>query len=144
MNIGDVLKVKGTTVETIGAGEKLDAALGKLNEKRIGALMVTDDSGAIAGIVSERDFLRVCSKCAPDLVVKDLMTPKEKISSLTPKDSLQTAMKIFTEKRIRHLPVLENDELKGMLSIGDAVKALLDAVEQENKYLKEYIMGQDI
>ena len=115
-----------------------------MNEKHIGALMVLDENGEVAGIVSERDFLMVCHKCGDIKYVHEVMTPKDKLFSLSSKDTLQQAMKIFTEKRIRHLPILDDGKLSGIISIGDTVKAMLDAVEQENKYLNEYIMGQDI
>ena len=85
----------------------------------------------------------VCSECAPDKMVKDLMTPKSKLFTLKMEDTLRTAMKIFTEKKIRHLPVLEGEKLAGIISIGDVVKELLEVVEEENKYLKEYVMGQN-
>jgi len=144
MNLGELLKKKGATVETIKTDEKIGEALLKLNEKHIGALMVVDGKDEIAGILSERDLLMICADCAQNQKVSEFMTPKDKLLSLGVKDSLQKAMKIFTEKRIRHLPIIEEGKLMGIISIGDAVKALLDAVELENKYLKEYIMGQDI
>ncbi|MBI9107042.1 MAG: CBS domain-containing protein [Spirochaetales bacterium] len=144
MNLGELLKKKGTAVETISADDKIGDALLKLNEKHIGALMVVDANGRVEGIISERDLLMICSDCAKDQKVSEFMTGKDKLLSLGLKDSLQKAMQIFTEKRIRHLPILEGEKLVGIISIGDAVKALLDAVELENKYLKEYIMGQDI
>ena len=72
------------------------------------------------------------------------MTPKDKLITLSSKASIQEAMKIFTNSKIRHLPIIDDGKLTGIISIGDTVKAMLDAVEQENKYLNEYIMGQDI
>ena len=144
MNLGELLKKKGNVVETVRPDDKVGEALVKLNDKHIGALMVVDDNDQVAGIISERDLLMICADCAQNQKVSEFMTPKEKLQSLGLKDSLQNAMKIFTEKRIRHLPIMEGGKLAGIVSIGDAVKALLDAVELENKYLKEYIMGQDI
>ncbi len=144
MNLGDLIKKKGVDVVTVKAKNTVETALVTMNEHHIGALMVLDDSGAVAGIISERDFLMVCHKCGDVKYVHEVMTPKEKLISLTSKASIQEAMKIFTEKKIRHLPIIENDKLVGIISIGDTVKAMLDALEQENKYLNEYIMGQDI
>ncbi len=144
MNLGELIKKKGTEVVTVKSKNTIETALHTMNEKHIGALMVVDDSGEIEGIISERDFLMVCHKCGDVKYVKEIMTPKDKLITLTPKDSLQKAMKIFTEKKIRHLPVTDNGKLSGIISIGDTVKAMLDALEQENKYLNEYIMGQDI
>ncbi len=141
MRIDELLEKKGITVETINENEKLTAAINKMNEKHIGALIAVKDSGDITGILSERDLLMVCSNCTPDKSVKDQMTPRNKLTTLKMGDTLRTAMKIFTEKKIRHLPVLDGEKLTGIISIGDVVKELLDIVEEENKYLKEYVMG---
>lgn len=141
MRIDELLEKKGLSVETINANENLVASMKIMNEKHIGALIAVDDNGDIAGILSERDLLMVCSNCTPDRTVKDQMTPKSKLITLKKEDTLRIAMKIFTEKKIRHLPVLEGEKLIGIISIGDVVKELLDVVEEENKYLKEYVMG---
>ena len=143
MRIDELLEKKGLSVETISTSEKLVSAIGKMNEKHIGALITVEENGDIAGILSERDLLMVCSNCAPDITVKELMTPKSKLITLKMEDTLRTAMKMFTEKKIRHLPVLEGEKLAGIISIGDVVKELLEVVEEENKYLKEYVMGQN-
>lgn len=144
MNIGELIKKKGAEVQTVKVDTDLDSALEILNSKHIGALMVLDQAGEIAGIVSERDFMNVCNKCGQAHEVSELMTPVEKLVTLSTKDSLQDSMKKFTDNRVRHLPVIEDKKLLGIVSIGDAVKELLEAVEQENKYLNEYIMGQNI
>ena len=142
MRIDELLEKKGLSVETIRTSEPLVSAIKMMNEKHIGALITVEDNGDIAGIISERDLLMVCSDCAPDQTVKDQMTPGSKLITLKMEDTLRVAMKIFTEKKIRHLPVLEGEKLAGIISIGDVVKELLEVVEEENKYLKEYVMGQ--
>ena len=146
MQIDELLEKKGLSVKTIKASETIKTAIKVMNENHIGALITVDDNGAVAGILSERDLLLICSDCAPDKnrIIKDHMTPKNKLFTLKMKDNLQTAMKIFTEKKIRHIPVLDNGKLTGIVSIGDVVKELLDVVEEENKHLKEYVMGQNI
>ena len=144
MNLGELLKKKGVSVETVKANNTVDLALTTMNEKHIGALVVLDDNGDVAGIVSERDFLMVCHKCGDVQYVNEVMTPADKLITLTPKSSIQNAMKVFTDNRIRHLPIMEDGKLMGLVSIGDTVKAMLDAVEQENKYLTEYITGQNM
>lgn len=141
MRIDELLDKKGLSVETINVKENLVVAIRTMNEKHIGALITVDDTGEVAGILSERDLLMVCSDCAPDKTVKDQMTPRSKLITLKMKDTLQIAMKIFTEKKIRHIPVFEGDKLTGIISIGDVVKELLEVVEEENKYLKEYVLG---
>lgn len=141
MRIDELLEKKGLSVETISVNENLILAIKMMNEKHIGALITVENNGDLAGIISERDLLRVCIDCAPNQTVKDQMTPKSKLITLKLKDTLRTAMKIFTEKKIRHLPVLESEKLVGIISIGDVVKELLEVAEEENKYLKEYVMG---
>jgi CBS domain-containing protein len=141
MQINELLEKKGLVVETIKTSESLITAIKSMNEKHIGALIAVDDNGDIAGILSERDLLMVCSDCAPSQTVKDQMTPKSKLVTLKKNDTLRKAMQIFTEKKIRHLPVLEGEKLAGIISIGDVVKELLEVVEEENRYLKEYVMG---
>ncbi len=143
MQIDELLEKKGLSVETININEKLITAIKVMNDKHIGALVTIDDNGDIAGIISERDLLMVCSDCTPDQTVKDQMTPKSKLVTLKMEDTLRIAMTIFTEKKIRHLPVLKGEKLAGIISIGDVVKELLEVVEEENKYLKEYVMGQN-
>ena len=141
MHIDELLEKKGLSVETINVNKTLIEAIKVMNEKHIGALITVEDSGAIAGILSERDLLMVCSDCASDQTVKDQMTPKNKLVTLKREDTLRMAMTIFTDKKIRHLPVLEGEKLAGIISIGDVVKELLEVVEEENKYLKEYVLG---
>ena len=144
MNLGELVKKKGSDVITVKAKSTVETALVSMNENHIGALMVLDEDGGVAGIISERDFLNVCHKCGEVKYVHEVMTPKEKLKTLGPNASIQEAMQVFTKNKIRHLPIIENDKLLGIISIGDSVKAMLDAIEQENKYLNEYIMGQNI
>ncbi|MCF6334792.1 MAG: CBS domain-containing protein [Spirochaetales bacterium] len=144
MKIYELLEKKGLTVETINIDETLVSAIKKMNALHIGALIVLNNNKDIAGILSERDLLKICNECAPDKTVKEQMTPKSRLITLSLEDTLRVAMKIFTEKKIRHLPVLKGEELAGIISIGDVVKELLEVVEEENKYLKEYVMGQNI
>ncbi len=144
MNLGNLIEKKGADIYTVKTNDTIETALATLNEKQIGALIVLDAQGEIAGIVGERDFLMICHKCGEKKYVHEIMTPKDKLVTLNSKDSIQTAMKTFTEKKMRHLPVVEHGKLVGLVSIGDSVKELLDAMEEENKYLTEYIMGQNI
>jgi CBS domain-containing protein len=144
MNLGELVNKKGAEVTTVKAKNTVETAVVTMNDNHIGALMVLDDKGGVAGIISERDLLMVCHKCGDVKYVSEIMTPKDKLKSLGPHNSIQDAMKIFTEFKIRHLPILEDGKLIGIVSIGDTVKAMLDVMEQENKYLNEYIMGQNI
>ncbi|HAK47432.1 MAG TPA: histidine kinase [Spirochaeta sp.] len=144
MNLGELVKKKGAEVFSVKAKNTVATALVAMNEKHIGAMLVLDEEGKLAGIITERDLLMVCHKCGEVKYVHELMTAKDKLFCLNPKDSIQDAMKLMTSKKVRHLPILEGDALVGIVSIGDIVKELLEEVEQENKYLNEYITGQNI
>lgn len=140
MTIGDILKTKGSTVHTIGTDNTVLDAVARLVEYRIGALLVHDAQGAVAGIISERDILRECLHRSAELGqrrVGEVMT--RDLVVCVPDDDLDYAMGIVTKNRMRHLPVMDGDRLAGMVSIGDLVKASLEAAEYENRYLKEYI-----
>jgi len=121
-------------------GEALERLLMLLVEHGIGALLVRDAGGAIAGIISERDVLRVSRDRSGEVGanrIGDVMT--RDLVICVPDDEIDYAMGIVTKNRVRHLPVMDGGQVAGMISIGDLVKARLDAVECENRYLREYI-----
>jgi CBS domain-containing protein len=152
MRIRDILQEKGAEVVTIGAGRTIHDAIGKLNEHSIGALVVTGEGEEIVGIITERDILRICgSNCVrlnestareesdcPSLV-QDAMT-KELIIGV-PDDELNYVMGIMSKNHIRHLPILDNASLTGIISIGDLVNAHLEEKVFENRTLRDYIHG---
>ena len=143
MRIRDILKVKGSQVHSIRPDQTLLDAVAVLLEHRIGALLVRDAAGAVHGIISERDVLRECLRGSADLgriPVRDAMTAD--LVVCVPDDELDYAMGIVTKNRVRHLPIMEGDRVTGIVSIGDLVKAGLEAAEYENRYLKEYIQGR--
>jgi len=152
MRIRDILQEKGTAVATIEVGRTIHDAIGRLNEHKIGALIVTGEGEKIIGIITERDILRVCGeRCACldepparegitcPAFVQDAMTKDLVIGVLD--DGLDYVMGIMTKNRIRHLPVLDGESLAGIISIGDVVNAHLKETEFENRMLKEYIQG---
>ncbi len=143
MKIREILEVKGSQVYSIQADRSLlDAAL-VLTEHQIGALLVRDANGAAVGILSERDVLRQCVHRSAELgriPVADVMT--RDLVVCVADDEISYAMGIVTKNRVRHLPVIEGDAVAGLISIGDLVKASLEAVEYENRYLKEFIQGR--
>ncbi len=141
MQIGDLLKQKGNKVFTVSPDVPVMDAIRILNEKKIGALMVTNEDGTVEGIITERDILHNFEHCADCKFVRDFMTPKEKLFIGHPNDSVEYVMSVFTTNRIRHLPIIDGDRLIGIISIGDVVKALLDSTKFENKVLKDYISG---
>lgn len=142
MKVQDILDVKGSQVHSIEADRTVLDAVAVLVEHRIGALLVRDDGGAVVGIISERDVLRECLHGSAELGrirIADVMT--RDLVVCVPADEVDYAMGIVTKNRVRHLPVMDGDRVAGMISIGDLVKASLDAVEYENRYLREYIQG---
>ncbi len=144
MSIKSVLKEKGSTVFKIQPDKPLCDCIKLLNEKQIGALMVIDKNNHIHGIVSERDILRVAfdtkgQMC--DMLVSDIMTPKAKLITAVIEDKIEIIMENMTNNKIRHIPIMDGEELLGIVSIGDIVKELLDDAVTENKHMKNYISG---
>jgi CBS domain-containing protein len=140
MKIREILAVKGEQVHTIAPDRSILDAVALLVEHGIGALLVRAADGAVAGIISERDVLRVCRDRGALLAairIADVMT--RELIVCVPDDDIDYAMGIVTKNRVRHLPVMEGGRVAGMISIGDLVKARLDAAEYENRYLREYI-----
>lgn len=142
MAVSHILGVKGRNVFTVRPTDTVEAVAKILGEKRIGAVVVTDDSGRIAGIVSERDVVRqiavegaaVLTKLASTIMTTDVHTCREG-------DSERDLMALMTARRIRHLPVLKNGKLDGMISIGDVVKMRIESIEREAEDMKAYIAG---
>ncbi len=150
MRIKDVLEEKGDDVLTIDAEESIHAAIVMLNHHGIGSLVVTGEGGQIAGIVTERDILKSCGENCTHLQTK---TPREQASCPfhvrdimtkdlvigVPEDDLNYAMGVMTKHHIRHLPVLDNGRLAGIISIGDLVNAHFEENVFESRTLKDYI-----
>ena len=140
MKVREILAIKGEHVHTIDPQRTILDAVTLLVEHGIGALLVRDAAGAVAGIISERDVLRVSrdrSGVLGTIRVADVMT--RDLIVCVPDDDVDYAMGIVTKNRVRHLPVMDDGRVAGMISIGDLVKARLDAAEYENRYLREYI-----
>lgn len=145
MLIENLLKAKSMTeVLTIPHARPAADAVATMNEHRVGALLVTDDAGVIQGIITERDILRKFRECAAGASVEEVMTPRSRLIIGHKKDSLDYAMKVFTENRVRHLPIFDGDSLVGLISIGDALKAHLKEVEFDNKMLEDYVNGASL
>jgi CBS domain-containing protein len=143
MKVRDILQVKGAQVHSIGADQTVLDAVTVLMEQRIGALLVRDATGAAAGIISERDVLREClhgSASLGTMHVRDAMTRDLIVCVLD--DDIDYAMGVVTKNRVRHLPVMDGDRVAGMISIGDLVKASLDEMQYENRYLRDYITSR--
>ncbi|MEM6638775.1 MAG: CBS domain-containing protein [Pseudomonadota bacterium] len=140
--VADVLESKGNAIFSIKREDTLQAAVDVLGEKRIGALLVLTDDGRLEGIVSERDIVRNLAGVPGDVLTKPVsafMTTK--VKSCSPGDSLLKVLKIMTEGRFRHMPVMENDNLLGMVTIGDVVHHRLGELELEAVKMKQMIVG---
>ena len=143
MKVREILAIKGEHVHTIEPDRTILDAVALLVEHGIGALLVRDAGGGVAGIISERDVLRVSRDRSDELGairIGDVMT--RDLVICVPDDEIDYAMGIVTKNRVRHLPVMDGGHVVGMISIGDLVKARLDAVEYENRYLREYIQAR--
>lgn len=140
--VRQLLSNKDSGVITIRPDARLADAVKMLKEKRIGALVVADDSGALRGILSERDIVRKLADTPGQTLpqrVADNMTSEVKTCS--PDDTLIEVLKQMTEGRFRHLPVLEGGNLIGMITIGDVVNDRLKELEYEALQLKQMIVG---
>ena len=140
MSVSHILGVKGRSVITATAKETVHTTAQKLAQHKIGAVVVVDDNGAIAGIVSERDIVRALAEHG----AKAMTSPVSGIMSKAVKtckvgDSETELMALMTTHRIRHLPVVDGGKLAGMISIGDIVKFRIEAIEREAEDMKSYI-----
>jgi len=141
MQIRDILRTKGTMVVTIAPDAPVSRALSLLVEHEIGAVVVTAE-GELRGILSERDLLRAVAKGVEQLGstrVGDLMT--EAVITVTADAPIRDVMDVMTRRRVRHLPIMDGEELCGIVSIGDVVNALRQRTETENQQLHAYIAG---
>ncbi len=142
MKIRDILKSKDDTLLTIEQNKTVHDAIKILFKNKVGALLVLEAGGKLEGIISERDVLWECVDRDHSLrqtLVKDIMTKKLIIG--VPDDDVTYSMGIMTQNRIRHLPILQDEETVGIISIGDLVNAQLDEQEFDNRYLQQYMFG---
>ena len=143
MKVRDLLCGKGTAVATIQPEATVRDAMAALVNLRIGSLVVTNTEGRMIGIITERDLLRECALHNEQITqtrVGEVMTTHLIIG--VPDDEVSYVMGVMTHNRIRHLPIVSGDHLEGMISIGDVVKAQLEEVAVENRYLRDYIQWQ--
>ena len=141
MRLSDILRAKGSSVVTIAPDRTVLEAIRTLVDHNIGAVVVVEEDDPV-GILSERDILRLTAEGPGGVartLVQDVMTHEVVYS--TEDDTLKGAMETMTLHRIRHLPVVADGALVGIVSIGDVVNALRKGFEVENRHLKEYIAG---
>ena len=140
MYVRDILRDKGDDVVSLATTEPLANGLALMAEKHIGAVLVTDQDGAIAGILSERDIVAAIHTHGEGVFGKtagDLMTSK--VVTCSPQDPIVAIMGMMTAKRFRHVPVLDEGKLVGLISIGDVVKFRIEETEAEAEALRKYI-----
>ncbi len=142
MRVSDILQRKGRHIESATPDEMLRSAAQRLHERKIGALVVRSDDGELEGVLSERDII---SAIAVNGIVALSRPIREIIDKRGPtcvsQDSIESVMALMTETRRRHIPVFDDDQLVGIVSIGDVVKQRLTELEQETKSLHEYVTG---
>ena len=142
MNVSSILKTKGDRVVTARPDWTVSELSQQLRAERIGALVVSVDDSQIAGIVSERDIVRCLAEkgaAALDCRVDDIM--QAEVVTVTPEVAIEDVMATMTAHRIRHLPVVVDGKLAGIISIGDVVKHRLEALESETEAMRHYIAG---
>lgn len=140
MKISSLLARKGSSVATIKRNATVSEVVEELASRGIGALVVSEDGDHIEGIVSERDVVRGLAASGDALLdeeVSSIMTGE--VFSSGPEDDTENLMSIMTERRIRHVPIVEDDRLCGIVSIGDVVKSRMDELEKDRKELVDYI-----
>lgn len=141
MKVREILNQKGFEIYSIGSDDTVYDAIKKMSDLGIGVLLVIDDN-QLHGIISERDYRDKVilkgrkSKTTP---VKDIMTSS--VICVKSNDDVKVCMKLMTEKKIRHLPVMDSEKLQGVISIGDVVKSVIDQQKVEIKSLRNYISG---
>ncbi|MBR0651725.1 CBS domain-containing protein [Roseomonas terrae] len=140
MHISDILHHKGEDVFSVGPGEDVAAIARALAQHRIGAALVRDQDGKVLGIVSERDIVRAVARegaAALARLARDLMTAE--LITAAPAMTVVEGLGIMTDRRCRHLPVMQDGRLAGMVSIGDLVKARIAEAESEAENLRAFV-----
>jgi CBS domain-containing protein len=144
MKVKNLLEMKGSTVHKLNESDTVSIALELLARHDIGALLVFDKKDNITGIFSERDYARQVlqeGKSSKNTKVKDMMTTT--IYFVKPENNLWDCLDIMSKKRTRHLPVIENQELIGIVSIGDIVNRIITEQKSKIENLESYIIGSD-
>lgn len=144
MKAKDILSTKGNTVLSIQEDASVQQAVAELSSRKIGFLVVKSAAGDVTGVMSERDVINKCVNAKSDpgkTLVKDIMTPKDKVILGFEEDEIQSIMNTMTEKKIRHLPIFSGNQITGIISIGDVIKVLLESKDKEIQALSAYVSG---
>ncbi len=141
MSVAGILNKKGSRVLTVLQTTPIPEAIDRMKRERVGALVVSDNGRDIQGIVSERDVLNALASSGAELLtmkVEDIMT--RRVESCVRQDNVKRVMSIMTQRRCRHMPVVDDDGLCGMISIGDVVKQRLEEAELETNVAREALI----
>ena len=139
--VKEILDAKGHDVSTIGPKETVLDALKLMEEKDVGALVVMEE-GMLKGLITERDYARkviLKGRASPETAVREVMS--KKVVCTVFKRTADEVMAVMTDKRVRHLPVIDQKQVVGLVSIGDLVKAIISDQQQEIEQLEQYISG---
>lgn len=140
MTVSTILKFKGTDVYSVGPETPMAAVIETLASKRIGAVLVLGGAGSVAGVISERDIVRALASHGAEALSMPASTfMTAEVISAGPSDSIESVMETMTHGRFRHLPVLEDGRLVGIVSIGDVVKRRIDDAEHEAQAFRDYV-----
>ena len=140
MRVADLLRSKGSQVATVPPRVSVTGLLEDLARHNVGAMVVADETGDVIGIVSERDVVRRLHERGAELLavpVEEIMTTQ--VVTCTPNDGVDSLAAIMTERRIRHMPVIDDGRLVGIVSIGDVVKSRIQQLESDREQLESYI-----
>jgi len=140
MRVADLLRTKGSEVATVPPKVSVTGLLEDLARYNVGALVVVDERGALVGIVSERDVVRQLNERGAELLtvpVEEIMTTD--VVTCVPGDAVNTLAEVMTQRRVRHMPVVEGGQLVGLVSIGDVVKSRIEQLESDREQLESYI-----
>ncbi len=143
MTVAAILKTKGYDIAAVAPTAIMTDIARELSTRKIGAILVRDSAGQMLGIVSERDISRcIATQGAAGLTKTAAQLMTTALFTVTPQTTIAQAMVLMTDSRVRHLPVLDNGALTGVISIGDVVKARLSEQESDLDTLKAYVSGQ--
>ena len=142
--VKEILKAKNKDIWSVGPKASVYDALKMMADKQIGALVVLDDKGKMAGIITERDYARkvMLKGKSQEALVAEIMTPAAEMYTLKPENTVEECMVLMTGKHVRHLPVFEQGSFIGLVSIGDVVKSIISAQETLIEHLSNYIAGK--
>ena len=142
MRISDVLRGKGSQVVTVTPDTKVRQLLAVLAEHRIGAVVVSRDGASVDGIASERDIVQALARRGAAVMSEPVTAIyTAEVHTVTPQTPIEEVMRLMTERRVRHAPVVADGGLRGIVSIGDVVKIRIDELETERTALTAYITG---